>query len=91
MNGFQFLDIVLFAAIAAFFVLRLRSVLGKRTGHQKPPEYDPFARRRGEEAEEDKVIPLPDRAGQGRAGAHRKNTRPGDVGAQDARAARHRR
>jgi len=36
-NGFQFLDIILFAAVAAFFVLRLRSVLGKRTGHQQPP------------------------------------------------------
>jgi len=82
MNGFQFLDIVLFAAIAAFFVLRLRSVLGKRTGHQKPPEYDPFARRRGEEAEEDKVIPLPDRAGQGRAGAEEEAPSPGAMDAE---------
>jgi predicted lipid-binding transport protein (Tim44 family) len=69
MNGFQFLDIILFAAIAAFFVLRLRSVLGKRTGNQKRPGYDPFARRRGEESEEDKVIPLPDRAAQAKPGA----------------------
>ena len=35
-DGFQFLDIILFAMIAAFLVLRLRSVLGKRTGHQQP-------------------------------------------------------
>ena len=35
-DGFQFLDIVLFAMVAAFLVLRLRSVLGKRTGHQQP-------------------------------------------------------
>ena len=35
-DGFQFLDIVLFAMVAAFLVLRLRSVLGKRTGHQRP-------------------------------------------------------
>ena len=34
-DGFQALDIILFAMIAAFLVLRLRSVLGKRTGHQK--------------------------------------------------------
>lgn len=62
-NGFQFLDIILFAAIAGFFVLRLRSVLGKRTGHEKPPRYDPFGKRKGEqaEAEDEKVIPLPDR------------------------------
>ncbi|RMD60720.1 MAG: Tim44 domain-containing protein, partial [Alphaproteobacteria bacterium] len=26
-DGFQFLDIILFAAVAAFFVLRLRNVL----------------------------------------------------------------
>lgn len=65
-NGFQFLDIILFAAIAGFFVLRLRSVLGKRTGHEKPSQ-DPFSRRRGEpegEGEDKKVIPLPDRTGQ---------------------------
>ena len=59
-NGFQFLDIILFAAIAAFFVLRLRGVLGKRTGHQKR-NLDPFAKRDKVEGEEDKVIPLPDR------------------------------
>ena len=36
-DGFQALDIILFAMIAAFLVLRLRSVLGKKTGHQRPP------------------------------------------------------
>jgi hypothetical protein len=29
-DGFQFLDIVLFAMVAAFLVLRLRSVLGQK-------------------------------------------------------------
>ncbi len=61
-NGFQFLDIILFAAIAAFFVLRLRGVLGKRTGQEKPPGCGPFAKRREGETEEEKVIPLPDRS-----------------------------
>ena len=61
-DGIQFLDIVLFAAIAAFFVLRLRGVLGKRTGHEKRPKYDPFAKPDRDEGEEDKVIPLPDRS-----------------------------
>ena len=33
----QFFDIIIFAAIAAFIIYRLRSVLGKRTGFQKRP------------------------------------------------------
>ena len=33
-NGFQFFDIILFAMIAVFLVLRLRNVLGRRDGHQ---------------------------------------------------------
>ncbi|MBO0332739.1 Tim44 domain-containing protein [Sneathiella sp. CAU 1612] len=38
-NGFQFLDIILLAAVAGFIFLRLRSVLGRRMGHeQSPPE-----------------------------------------------------
>ena len=31
----QFFDIIIFAAIAAFIIYRLRNVLGKRTGFQK--------------------------------------------------------
>lgn len=31
----QFFDIILFAMVAAFLVLRLRSVLGRRTGHER--------------------------------------------------------
>ncbi len=33
-NGFQFIDIIIFAMIAAFLVLRLRGVLGRRDGHE---------------------------------------------------------
>lgn len=33
-DGFQFFDIILFAMIAVFLILRLRSVLGRRGGHQ---------------------------------------------------------
>jgi predicted lipid-binding transport protein (Tim44 family) len=58
-DGFQFLDIILFAAVAAFFVYRLRGVLGKRMGHDKPPS-DPFGKRKAE-SDDDKVISLPDR------------------------------
>ena len=34
----QFFDIIIFAAIAAFLIFRLRNVLGKRTGLQKTPQ-----------------------------------------------------
>ncbi|CAE7873347.1 Timm44 [Symbiodinium necroappetens] len=77
--GTGLLDIIILGAIAAFLVLRLRSVLGKRTGHQGGREYDPFhqeqmrrrqeqARGRGEQGgepsgEEDKVVHLPDSRG----------------------------
>lgn len=33
-NGFQFFDIILFAVIAAFLILRLRNALGRRDGHE---------------------------------------------------------
>lgn len=35
-NGFP-IDLVLLALVAGFLVLRLRSVLGKRTGYERPP------------------------------------------------------
>lgn len=67
-EGFQFFDIILFAAIAAFLVLRLRSVLGKRTGHEQQSGRDPFkqnqTQRDGQgQSDRDKVIQMPDRAG----------------------------
>ena len=34
-NGFQFLDILLLAMVAGFVLLRLRNVLGKRTGDEE--------------------------------------------------------
>ncbi len=46
MRGFPFhFDIILFAMIAVFLVLRLRSVLGRRTGNERPR--DSFAQRFG--------------------------------------------
>ena len=36
-------EIVLIALVAIFLVLRLRSVLGRRTGNERPPTRDPFA------------------------------------------------
>lgn len=69
-GGFQFLDILLLGAIAGFIALRLRAVLGQRTGHeQQQRRRPPFA---GAEAEAEKagadergnVITLPRRDGE---------------------------
>ncbi|MDK9721065.1 MAG: Tim44/TimA family putative adaptor protein [Rhodospirillales bacterium] len=43
----HYFDILIFALIAVFLALRLRSVLGSRTGEEKPPT-DPFSPRQGE-------------------------------------------
>ena len=43
MGEFQYLDIILFAMVAGFLVLRLRSVLGRRTGNER--RRDLFPRR----------------------------------------------
>ena len=56
----KLLDILIFAMIAGVIFLRLRSVLGRRTGQEKRPR--DLVSRRGAEAGEDKVVPLPDRA-----------------------------
>jgi len=66
-------DIILIGLVAVFLILRLRAVLGKRTGSERPPARDPFAPppspppappRRGETpmgtaSGNDNVIPLP--------------------------------
>jgi predicted lipid-binding transport protein (Tim44 family) len=44
-DGFQYFDILLFAMVAAFLVLQLRRVLGRRTGAERPR--DPLAGRLG--------------------------------------------
>jgi predicted lipid-binding transport protein (Tim44 family) len=60
------LDLVIFAMIAAFLVFRLRNVLGRRTGNERPPP-DPNAQRNGQRpapaadnANEENVAALPD-------------------------------
>ena len=59
-DGFQFLDIVLFAMVAAFLVLRLRSVLGRRTGHDQQRR-DPISQRQQDRETEGNVVELPNR------------------------------
>jgi len=58
-EGFP-IDIIIFAAIAAFIVLRLRSVLGRRTGNERPPAGTFGGPRRGADGDK-KVVRLPER------------------------------
>lgn len=69
-EGFNFIDIVFFALVAVFLGLRLRSVLGRRDGHEggyrdpfRPaPAPKPNSERPGDASSPDNVIPLPGRA-----------------------------
>jgi len=80
-KGLEFLDIILLAVIAGFIILRLRSHLGRRTGHQE--SFDPFAQQRREQAEretvEERVLRFPDRSGQNEAAEERM----ADIGRDD--------
>lgn len=60
-DSFPFLDIVLFAMVAAFIILRLRGVLGRRPGNGRGGNN--LARRQDNSKEN--VIPLPERAQDG--------------------------
>jgi predicted lipid-binding transport protein (Tim44 family) len=51
---------IIFLALAVFIFLRLRSVLGQRTGRERPP-YDPYAAREPVRPAPDKVVALPSR------------------------------
>jgi predicted lipid-binding transport protein (Tim44 family) len=71
-DGLPYLDIVLFAVIAGFLILRLRSVLGRRTGNERRP--DPFVPPKPESAAEN-VVSLP--RGRPSVGAPPANAAPG--------------
>jgi predicted lipid-binding transport protein (Tim44 family) len=62
MDGtFPVLEIVLFAMVAAFLILRLRNLLGRRTGNERRRP-DPITARTAAEEARDKVLSLPERA-----------------------------
>tara|TARA_R110001583_G_scaffold190212_1_gene354314 strand:+ start:5360 stop:6142 length:783 start_codon:yes stop_codon:yes gene_type:complete len=52
-SGLQYFDIILFALIAVFLVLRLRSTLGRRNGEEKQGPTDVFGRRPHEDDSND--------------------------------------
>lgn len=61
MQFFDFYTLV-FVAIAVFFFLRLRGVLGKRTGHERQP-FDPYSDKpkTGQKSSNDNVVAMPKR------------------------------
>lgn len=61
MNNVMDIITIIFLAVAVVVFLRLRNVLGRRTGNERPP-FDPFSRRDAPAAKpNDKVIDLPSR------------------------------
>ena len=60
-NGFQVIDIILFAMIAAFLILRLRGVLGRRDGNESGYR-DPFKADASENLPDDNLVKLPNRS-----------------------------
>ena len=57
-DGLQFLELIFFALVAAFLVMRLRNVLGRRDGHRPTERHDPF---RPEPTGDEKIVRLPER------------------------------
>ena len=57
-NSFEYLDIILLAMIAGFIILRLRGILGRRTGHEKKAFRDLFSKKVTQEVTEEKVVNL---------------------------------
>ena len=73
MNSFMDITTVIFLAVAVVVFLRLRNVLGRRTGSERPP-FDPYARREAPANKaNEKVIDLPAR-----------RTPPRDIAGPDA-------
>ena len=62
-NNFNYMDIILLAMIAGFIILRLRNILGKRTGHENKvftdygqKEFDKFKKENVQEIKETGLI-----------------------------------
>lgn len=79
MNGFLDVYSLIFLLVAIAIFWKLRSVLGRKTGHERPPA-DPFARR-----EEKTPTPVPSEPGDNVVALPRA-ARPAPVGAEPANA-----
>jgi predicted lipid-binding transport protein (Tim44 family) len=69
---------IIFLALAVFIFLRLRSVLGQRTGRERPP-YDPYSAREARSPVADKVVSLPPRPAPAAAPSDPVTTRPSET------------
>ena len=59
-EGLEFLDIILLAMVAAFVLLRLRGVLGRRTGHEQRNPRSRISEDPAKTGQDDNVINLPE-------------------------------
>ena len=57
-SSFEYLDIILLAIIAGFIILRLRGMLGRRTGHEKKDFGDLFGKKATQSDSEKKAVNL---------------------------------
>ena len=57
-SSFEYLDIILLAIIAGFIILRLRGILGRRTGHEKKALGDLFGKKVTQKDTEKKIVNL---------------------------------
>ena len=57
-SSFEYLDIILLAIIAGFIILRLRGILGRRTGHEKKIHGDSFIKKETQTDTDKKVVNL---------------------------------
>jgi predicted lipid-binding transport protein (Tim44 family) len=68
---------IIFLALAVFIFLRLRSVLGQRTGRERPP-YDPYSAREPVRPATEKVVALPNRTAEAAAPKPVEPAAPGE-------------
>jgi predicted lipid-binding transport protein (Tim44 family) len=73
---------IIFLALAVFIFLRLRSVLGQRTGRERPP-YDPYSAREPVRPAPEKVVALPKRPSEATAAKPAEPAAPAPVAAGD--------
>ncbi len=68
---------IIFLALAVFIFLRLRSVLGQRTGRERPP-YDPYTSAREPVRQGENVVALPNRPPEAAAPKPAEPVEPGE-------------
>ena len=57
-NNFEYVDIILLAMIAGFIILRLRGILGRRSGHEKKNYGDSYGKNVAKRSSKEKVVSL---------------------------------